>query len=132
MAEQHRQICAWCEVELRPGIEPTSHGICGACGQSQLSSMEAVIAAEEQRRSLRGMAGRRGLLVGFYEPGLLDVMQEQTVRFECLVRGDSGRLEPAWKTARVPVVLARGLTCEQARAWFVGWDARQEEARHAS
>lgn len=27
----HRVACAWCRTELSPGIEPTSHGICGAC-----------------------------------------------------------------------------------------------------
>ena len=26
-----RLMCAWCQVELRPGSEPTSHGICPDC-----------------------------------------------------------------------------------------------------
>lgn len=26
-----RAICAWCAVELSPGIEPVSHGICKPC-----------------------------------------------------------------------------------------------------
>lgn len=26
-----RRVCAWCEVELAPGREPVSHGICPAC-----------------------------------------------------------------------------------------------------
>lgn len=27
-----RLVCAWCTKEMAPGIEPVSHGICGACG----------------------------------------------------------------------------------------------------
>lgn len=27
-----RLVCAWCTKEIAPGVEPTSHGICRACG----------------------------------------------------------------------------------------------------
>jgi hypothetical protein len=27
----HRAICAWCDVVLREGVLPISHGICPAC-----------------------------------------------------------------------------------------------------
>ncbi len=27
-----RQLCAWCGLELAPGDDPPSHGICGPCG----------------------------------------------------------------------------------------------------
>ena len=30
---RNRVVCAWCQQELRPGVLPTSHGICGACQQ---------------------------------------------------------------------------------------------------
>lgn len=33
MSQRLRQICAWCGVELSPGAEPVSHGICGPCGE---------------------------------------------------------------------------------------------------
>lgn len=29
--EPHRVECAWCNTQLSPGREPTSHGICSAC-----------------------------------------------------------------------------------------------------
>jgi len=32
-----RQECAWCGLELRPGIEPTSHGICDSCAKDFLT-----------------------------------------------------------------------------------------------
>ena len=28
---EHRTECAWCHIELTPGREPTSHGICTLC-----------------------------------------------------------------------------------------------------
>lgn len=34
IAGTHRVICAWCRVVLRPGSEPTSHGICTPCAKS--------------------------------------------------------------------------------------------------
>jgi hypothetical protein len=31
-----RLACAWCGRELRPGVEPTSHGICDPCAKDFL------------------------------------------------------------------------------------------------
>ena len=29
-----RCVCAWCQREIRPGIPPTTHGICARCATS--------------------------------------------------------------------------------------------------
>lgn len=31
MTAQHQTDCAWCGVNLKPGILPISHGICPPC-----------------------------------------------------------------------------------------------------
>lgn len=28
---QHKVVCAWCQLVLKEGIEPVSHGICPKC-----------------------------------------------------------------------------------------------------
>lgn len=35
-----RLVCAWCARELRPGPEPTSHGICEACQAQALAQVD--------------------------------------------------------------------------------------------
>lgn len=32
-APVNRKECAWCRTEMRPGVEPTSHGICPTCAE---------------------------------------------------------------------------------------------------
>ena len=34
-------VCAWCSKVIKDGTEPASHGICGACLELELSSIEA-------------------------------------------------------------------------------------------
>lgn len=36
----HRCVCAWCDALIRPGIEPTSHGICPPCLKVQMADIE--------------------------------------------------------------------------------------------
>jgi len=31
--EKNRVECAWCNTEMKPGSEPTSHGICPECAE---------------------------------------------------------------------------------------------------
>jgi hypothetical protein len=31
-----RRVCAWCQRELAPGREPTTHGICEACAKQMI------------------------------------------------------------------------------------------------
>ncbi len=33
-------ICAWCQRVLRHGVAPASHGICAACQQAVLTTLE--------------------------------------------------------------------------------------------
>jgi hypothetical protein len=39
---QLRTACAWCKLELTPGREPTSHGICTMCFLRQTEEAEGV------------------------------------------------------------------------------------------
>jgi len=42
-----RVICAWCQAEISPGGEPTSHGICVACKAKEAA--EIPLPAEGQK-----------------------------------------------------------------------------------
>ena len=39
LPEPIRVICAWCKVEISPGSEPVSHGICSECAAEMRDTM---------------------------------------------------------------------------------------------
>ncbi len=43
----HRRACGWCRKELSPGREPTTHGICPTCYETELAQAEALRAMGE-------------------------------------------------------------------------------------
>jgi hypothetical protein len=48
----HRTVCAWCSVQISPGIEPVSHGICAddlAKVRAETEARKAARAAMETR-----------------------------------------------------------------------------------
>lgn len=49
-----RLVCAWCTREIAPGIEPTSHGICRACG-------DTLVTAHRQGRTFEPVLQKEGV-----------------------------------------------------------------------
>lgn len=62
-ADRPRIVCAWCGSEIRPGIEPASHGICATCAIREMDAMPAAI--RHQRVDGRRRDWTDGVACGF-------------------------------------------------------------------
>ena len=38
LPRQPRVVCAWCDLQLSPGCEPVTHGICAGCKEALLTA----------------------------------------------------------------------------------------------
>jgi hypothetical protein len=46
LAEQHKEVCAWCGKVMREGVEPVSHGICPDCEEKMRQHKAASLELE--------------------------------------------------------------------------------------
>lgn len=90
-----RKVCAWCKAVMVEGDEPTSHGMCEACGK--VHGLPALIASATRRRTAaNGDAYEAHGVCWLCEAYHADVLiTEYDHRFEVYVHAREGGVDAA-------------------------------------
>ncbi len=92
-------ICAWCNAVITPGDGETSHGICHACFNAQLSPREQTQAERDYCKALKPHA-YAGNLVLHYREGCT-LITDDNVHIAYDVPLDADTIASLWKDHNV-------------------------------